>query len=49
MALNNARDAPLTFDTSEPLATQFFVIKKKIADVRRNHGIVTSKSEMMMM
>ena len=49
MALKNACDAPLTFDTSEPLATQFAVIKKKIGDLQRIHDIATSKSKMMMM
>ena len=49
MALNNARDAPLTFDTSEPLATQFAAIKKKIGDLQRIHDIVTSESERMIM
>ena len=49
MALKNARDAPLTFNTSKPLTTQFAMIKKKIGDLQRIHDIVTSDSEMMMM
>ena len=49
MALKTACDALLTFDTSDPHATQFAVIKKKIADLWCIHGIVTSESEIMMM
>ena len=49
MTLKNARDAPLTFDISKPLATQFTVIKKQIRDLQCIHDIVTSESEMMMM
>ena len=49
MALKSARDAPLTFDTSDPLATQFALIKKAVADLQRIHSITTSESELMMM
>ena len=46
--LKAARDAPLTFDTTEPLATQFALINKAITDLNRIHNITTSKSELMM-
>ena len=49
MALKIAHDAPLTFDTSHPLATQFALIKKAIADLQRIHSVATSESELMMM
>ena len=35
MALKNARDTPLTFDTADPLATRFAPAKKAITDL---HG-----------
>ena len=46
--LKVARDAPLTFDTTKPLATQFALVNKAITDLNRIHNISTSKSELMM-
>ena len=46
--LKSARDTSLTFDTTDPLATQFALIEKAIGDLRHIHGVTTSKSEMMM-
>ena len=43
-----ARNKRLTFDTEEPLATQFTLIKKAIAAIQRTHGVATSKTELMM-
>ena len=43
-----ARDKRLTFDTEEPLATQFTLIKKTITAIQRTHGVATSKTELMM-
>lgn len=47
-ALKTAHDAPLTFDTSDSLTTQFTLIKKAITDLQRIHSVATSESEMMM-
>ena len=47
--LRNARDAPLTFDTADTLATQFALSKKASGDLSRIHSITTSRSELMMM
>ena len=47
--LRNARDAPLTFDTADPPATQFALSKKASGDLSRIHSITTSRSELMMM
>ena len=49
MTLKNARNAPLTFDTADPLATQFALAKKAMGDLTHVHKITTSKSELMMM
>ena len=46
--LKTARDKPLVFDTDVPLATQFAVARKSIADLRRVHNIATSETELMM-
>ena len=49
MALRLARDAPLTFDTTDTLATQFALSKKAEGDLNRIHTITSSESERMMM
>ena len=49
MTLRLARDAPLTFDTADTLATQFALAKKAMGDLDRVHKITTSKSQLMMM
>ena len=41
-------DTPLTFDTKDPLTSQFVLAKKAIADLRRVHGITTSEAQFMM-
>ena len=46
--LKTARDKPLVFDTDVPLATQFAVARKNIADLQRVHNIATSETELMM-
>ena len=46
--LKTARDKPLVFDTDVPLATQFAVVRKNIADLQRVHNIATSETELMM-
>ena len=40
---------PLTFDTTDPLATQFALSKKAIGDLSRIYSITTSESQLMMM
>ena len=49
MTLKLARDAPLTFDTADTLATQFALAKKAKGDLARVHTITTIESELMMM
>ena len=49
MQLQNTRDTLLTFDTSDPPATQFSLSKKMIGYLDRTHGITNSESELMMM
>ena len=46
--LKAARNAPLTFDMTKPLATQFALINKAIADLNHIHSITTSEFEIMM-
>ena len=47
-ALKAARDALLTFNTADPLTTQFALSKKAIADLQRIHGVATSETKLMM-
>ena len=49
MALRLACDAPLTFDTTDTLATQFTLSMKAKGDLDRIHTITTSDSELKMM
>ena len=46
--LKAARDKRLTFDDETPLATQFALVKKAIADLASIHRVVTSESELVM-
>ena len=46
--LKAVRDKRLTFDDETPLATQFALVKKAIADLHSIHHIVTSESELTM-
>ena len=49
MTLRLARNASLTFDTADTLATQFALAKKAKGGLARVHTITTSESELMMM
>ena len=46
--LKAARDTKLTFDDETPLATQFALVKKAMADLLSIHHIVTSETELVM-